>query len=124
MEDSRIPVEQSVIDSDVFYRKSSRTAKSNATTVERSTKERSKGIKRSERGQRMMGRIERILYGQSHGFIRAEDNRRLFFHRSDVRFALFNALVVRDRVAFEVIEDKLTGPRAVRVKRAAKKSAR
>jgi cold shock CspA family protein len=116
MENTRIHVGQSVSDKEVFAGKPSRTTKVNATT-----KGRAKGVKRDERGHRMTGRIVRILHGQSHGFIRAEEHRQLFFHRSDVRVALFNALAVRDRVAFEVIEDKLAGPRAVKVKRAAGK---
>ena len=114
MENSRTHVGQGTGDADVFSEKPPRTTTLNATT-----KGRQKGVKRDERGHRMTGRIVRILHGQSHGFIRAEDNRELFFHRSDVRFALFNALAVRDRVAFEVIEDKIAGPRAVKVKRAA-----
>jgi cold shock CspA family protein len=76
-------------------------------------KAREKGVKPEERGQRMTGRIARMLYGQSHGFIRADDGREVFFHRKDA--AAFNSLSVKDRVAFEVIEDPIAGPRAVRV---------
>lgn len=116
MENSRTHVEQGMGDADVVREKRPRDATLHATTEGRA-----KGVKREERGRRMTGRVARILHGQSHGFIRAEDNRQLFFHRSDVRFALFNALAVRDRVAFEVIEDKIAGPRAVKVRRAAGK---
>jgi len=42
-------------------------------------------------------------------------------HRRDVRASLLNSLAVGDRVVFEVIEDKLAGPRAVRVNRAPRK---
>jgi cold shock CspA family protein len=119
METARVHVEQGLSDDDVVARKPLRATKVNSTT-----KGQAKGVKRSERGHRMTGRIVRILHGQSHGFIRADDNRQLFFHRSDVRVALFNALAVRDRVAFEVIEDRLAGPRAVKVKRAAGKKRR
>jgi cold shock CspA family protein len=76
-------------------------------------KGREKGVKPEERGQRMTGRIARMLYGQSHGFIRADDGREVFFHRKDA--VAFNSLSVKDRVAFEVIEDAIAGPRAVRV---------
>ena len=119
MEATRSHVGRSMSDNEVVARKPSRTTQATATTKGRAT-----GVKRDERGQRMTGRIVRILHGQSHGFIRAEDSRQLFFHRSDVRFALFNALAVRDRVAFEVIEDKIAGPRAVKVNRAASKKRR
>jgi cold shock CspA family protein len=116
MENTRIDVAQNNSRNEVVARKPSRAPKMNATT-----KGRAKGVKPAERGHRMTGRIVRVLHGQSHGFIRAEDNRQVFFHRSDVRFALFNALAVRDRVVFEVIEDKIAGARAVKVKRAASK---
>jgi cold shock CspA family protein len=59
-----------------------------------------------------------MLYGQSYGLIRIDDRRDVFFHRKDAKVALFNALAVGDRVVFELIEDPLTGPRAVRVARA------
>src|ERR1700676_597723 len=119
METARIHVGQSISDNDMVARKPSRATKVNSTT-----KGRVKGVKQAERGHRMTGRIVRILHGQSHGFIRADDDRQLFFHRSDVRIALFNALALRDRVAFEVIEDKIAAPRAVKVKRAAGKKRR
>ena len=97
-------------------RRSARSLILNATTTGRA-----KGVKPVERGQRMTGRIVGILYGQGHGFIRAADHRQLFFHRRDVPVARFNALAVGDRVAFEFIEDKVAGPRAVNVKPAARR---
>ena len=80
-------------------------------------KGRAKGVRPEERGQRTTGRILRMLYGQSYGLIRIEDRRDVFFHRKDARASLFNALEPGDRVIFELIEDPLTGPRAVRVAR-------
>ena len=56
---------------------------------QRAIKGRAKGVKPEERGKRTSGKILRMLYGQSYGLI------------------------------FELIEDALTGPRAVRVSRAA-----
>ena len=112
MENPLIQLEQSVSGKGAVDRKASHTVKA-------ATAGRAKGVRTDERGPRMMGRITRIFYGQSHGFILADDQRQLFFHRRDVRTALFNALAVGDRVAFEVIEDKFAGPRAVKVKRGA-----
>jgi len=86
---------------------------------QRAIKGRAKGVKPEERGQRTSGRILRVLYGQSYGLIRIQDRRHVFFHRKDARASLFNALEPGDRVIFELIEDPLTGPRAVRVSRAA-----
>ena len=84
----------------------------------RQIKGRAKGAKPEERGQRASGRVARMLYGQSYGLIRMDDRRDVFFHRKDAKAALFNALDIGDRVVFELIDDSLTGPRAVRVRRA------
>lgn len=81
------------------------------------TSGRPKGVKPVERGRRMSGSIVRLWYGQGHGFIRADDGREMFFHYRDVATGLFNALAVRDRVLFEVVEDAIAGPRAVKVRR-------
>lgn len=80
----------------------------------RSTAGRAKGEKVDQRGRPTKGRIARILYGQSFGFIRV-DGRSVFFHRKDVLAGTFNELAVDDHVALELVEDALTGPRAVRV---------
>ena len=92
---------------------SPRTSRRTPKKARETKKAREKGVKPEERGQRMTGRIARMLYGQSHGFIRADDGREVFFHRKDA--AAFNSLAVKDRVAFELIEDPIAGPRAVRV---------
>jgi cold shock CspA family protein len=68
-------------------------------------------------GRPARGTIARINAGQSHGFIRDEDRREVFFHRSDTTFGTFNTLLVGDAVAFELIEDRCSGPRATRVRR-------
>jgi cold shock CspA family protein len=86
---------------------------------QRRVKGRAKGEKLEERGRKTTGRIVRMLYGQSYGLIRMSDRRDVFFHRKDARASLFNNLSVGDHVAFELIEDPLTGPRGVRVSRAA-----
>jgi cold shock CspA family protein len=59
----------------------------------------------------------RIHAGQSHGFILAADSRQVFFHRSDTSWGTFNTLLVGDAVAFELIEDRVSGPRATAVRR-------
>jgi cold shock CspA family protein len=68
------------------------------------------------RGTPGVGRIVTLFIGQSHGFIRLANRREVFFHRSDVREgASFNAFAVGDRVTFELLEDEVSGPRAVLV---------
>jgi len=84
----------------------------------RRKKGRAKGEKPEERGERAVGRIVRMLYGQSYGLIRMGDRRDVFFHRKDAKASLFNALAIGDLVVFELIDDVLTGPRGVRVRRA------
>ena len=62
------------------------------------------------------GRIARILIGQGHGFIRLRDGREIYFHRGDVRNGTaFNDLRIGDTVALEVLEDLVSGARALRV---------
>ena len=67
-------------------------------------------------GRPMSGRIVKIHAGQSHGFIRDEESREVFFHRTDTTWGTFNKLLVGDMVAFELIEDRFSGPRATRVR--------
>jgi cold shock CspA family protein len=67
-------------------------------------------------GIRSTGRIARLLIGQSYGFIRVRNGRAIFFHRADLRdAATFNTLQVGDLVAFELVDDQLSGARAIRV---------
>lgn len=62
------------------------------------------------------GRIVRLMIGQGHGFIRLTDRREAFFHRRDVLDGTsFNELAVGDVVTFELIEDPVSGARALRV---------
>ena len=70
------------------------------------------------RGQAATGRISVIMVGQGHGQIRLGDGRAIFFHRADLRDGtLFNELQVGDTVAFELLDDHVSGPRALRVRR-------
>jgi cold shock CspA family protein len=86
-----------------------------AARVPKAARGRAKGEKVDQRGEPTTGRIARILYGQGFGYIRVDERRDVFFHRKDVAGGKFNELAVDDRVALELIEDALTGPRAVRV---------
>jgi cold shock CspA family protein len=69
-------------------------------------------------GVSMTGRIAKLLVGHGHGFIRLTDDREVFFHRSDVRAgASFNDFAVNDPVTFELLEDAVSGARALQVTR-------
>jgi cold shock CspA family protein len=70
------------------------------------------------RGVTRTGRIVTLFIGQGHGFIRSADDRDVFFHRSDVREGVsFNDFAVGDTVRFDLLEDDVSGPRAVQVAR-------
>jgi cold shock CspA family protein len=70
------------------------------------------------RGVSTTGRIAKLLVGQGHGFIRLSDDREVFFHRSDVREGTsFNDFAVNDSVTFELLEDAVSGARALGVTR-------
>lgn len=69
-------------------------------------------------GTTAIGRISRLLIGQGYGFIRLPARGEVFFHRSDLREGTsFNDLGVGDPVAFELIEDSISGARAIAVHR-------
>ena len=71
-----------------------------------------------QRGVVTHGRIVKLLVGQGHGFIRVTNEREVFFHRSDVREGTsFNDFAVGDEVTFELLEDKISGARALWVER-------
>jgi cold shock CspA family protein len=64
------------------------------------------------------GRITRLFVGQLYGFIRVRNGREVFFHRSDLQdVTAFNTLQVGDVVTFGLIDDRVSGARAVRVAR-------
>ena len=68
-------------------------------------------------GRPTTGKISRIVTGKSHAFIRDASGREVFFHRADVVEGRFNDLEVGDRLAFEAIEDRVSGWRGIRVRK-------
>src|SRR5205085_10452954 len=69
------------------------------------------------RGIAATGRIVKLLVGRGQGFIRVTDGREVFFHRSDIGDGIsFNDFAVGNAVNFEVIEDPVSGARALRVR--------
>ena len=68
------------------------------------------------RGTVTKGRISKLAVGQGHGFIRLQNGREVFFHRADVdEGTSFNGLREGDRVTFELLEDAVSGARAIHV---------
>jgi len=70
------------------------------------------------RGVASTGRIVDLRTGQGHGFIRLAGGREIYFHRSDLEECTsFNDFAVGQTVTFELLEDRVSGARALRVKR-------
>jgi hypothetical protein len=70
-------------------------------------------------GRPATGRIVNILFGQGHGYIRVSNAREVYFHRADLQDGTsFNDLQVGDVVRFELLEDHVSGARALRVTKA------
>jgi len=65
----------------------------------------------------MTGMVDRIVRGQSYGFIRTTEDREVFFHRSDVTHSSFNDLATGDSVTFRLTDDITSGPRATHVRK-------
>jgi cold shock CspA family protein len=78
-----------------------------------------------KRGREMTGRVSELSRGRSCGVIRASDGRNVFFHGRDLEGAKYNDVEVGDAVGFELIDDRVSGPRALRVRmtRKTKRSA-
>src|SRR4029077_5168947 len=78
----------------------------------------SAGRPAERRGRPSSGRIVTLFIGQGHGFLRLSNGRDVFFPPSDVQEGTsFNAFVVGDAVTFELLEDHISGPRALRIEK-------
>jgi len=63
----------------------------------------------------LKGDIKRLIRDRGFGFIRAEDGREIFFHRSALEEIDFDALEEGNSVEFDV-EKGPKGPRAVNIR--------
>jgi CspA family cold shock protein len=63
----------------------------------------------------LKGTVKRVIRERGFGFISAEDGREIFFHRSAMEEADFDALEEGNSLEFDV-EKGPKGPRAVNVK--------
>ncbi|HYN08953.1 MAG TPA: cold shock domain-containing protein [Vicinamibacterales bacterium] len=64
----------------------------------------------------MTGRITRLARSRNCGFIRAPKGREVFFHATDVQGAKYDDLQDGLAVRFTLIDDQVSGPRAVEVR--------
>ncbi len=63
----------------------------------------------------MKGKVKKLIRDRGFGFITAEDDKEVFFHRSDLVEADFDTMEEGASVEFDV-ESGAKGPRAVKVK--------
>jgi cold shock CspA family protein len=74
------------------------------------------------RGTPSTGRIVKLLIGQGYGFIRLPNDRQIYFHRADVHEGVaFNAFRLGEAVTFELLEDRVSGARALVVRPASRR---
>lgn len=80
---------------------------------------------RPVKGLPMNGKIAELSRGRSCGVIRSGDGKNVFFHGRDLEGAKYNDLVVGGSVSFELVDDRVSGPRALRIQvtRKAKRAA-
>lgn len=68
----------------------------------------------------MKGTIKRLMKDRGFGFIKAEDGREIFFHRTAVNSTNFESLTEGQSVEFDVEKNpkdsRTKGPRAVNVR--------
>jgi len=70
------------------------------------------------RGVPASGRIAKLFVGQGHGLIRLTSGREVYFHRADMQEGTsINDFSVGDAVTCEVLDDRVSGARALRVAR-------
>ena len=67
-------------------------------------------------GPATRGRITELSHGRFCGVIQASDGQTVFFHGRDLEGARFNDMQVGGSVTFELIDDRISGPRAARVR--------
>jgi cold shock CspA family protein len=68
------------------------------------------------RGRAMTGRVTQLSHGRLCGTIRASDGQSVFFHGRDLEGAQYNDVEIGGAVSFELIDDRVSGPRAARVR--------
>jgi CspA family cold shock protein len=73
-------------------------------------------------GPRVRGRIKKMVRDRGFGFIRGDDGKEVFFHRSGLGGADYDALSEGDVVEYQVSESP-RGPRAENVRQAADAAA-
>ena len=81
-----------------------------------SRKRANKSTRPAQQGVPDTGRIVKLFVGQGHGLIRLANGREIYFHRADIKEGTsINDLNIGDVVAFERLDDVVSGARALHV---------
>lgn len=67
-------------------------------------------------GRETSGRVTQLSRARLCGQIRARDGQSVFFHRSDLDGLRYADLEVGAQVLFELVDDAISGPRAIRIR--------
>jgi cold shock CspA family protein len=70
----------------------------------------------AKRGRAMKGQIAQLSHGRFCGVIRASEGQNVFFHGRDLEGAQYNDVEIGRFVSFELIDDRVSGPRAARIR--------
>jgi cold shock CspA family protein len=70
----------------------------------------------SIRGRATTGTITQLTHGRLCGMIRTAEGEDVFFHGRDLEDARYNEVELGGAVAFELIDDRVSGARAARIR--------
>ena len=70
----------------------------------------------AKRGREATGRIVELTHGRFCGVIRTSDGQDVFFHGRDLEGRKYNDVEIGGLAKFELIDDRISGPRASRVR--------
>jgi cold shock CspA family protein len=70
----------------------------------------------SIRGRATTGTITQLTHGRLCGVIRTGDGQDVFFHGRDLEGARYNEMELGGAVTFELIDDRVSGARAARIR--------
>jgi cold shock CspA family protein len=71
----------------------------------------------SVRGRATTGTITQLTHGRLCGVIRTADGQDVFFHGRDLEGARYNEMELGGAVSFELIDDRVSGARAAKIRR-------
>ena len=71
----------------------------------------------SVRGRATTGTVTQLTHGRLCGVIRSADGQDVFFHGRDLEGSRYNDMELGGVVSFELIDDRVSGARAAKIRR-------